>query len=515
MPDLYAYRLPLPGEGAVRFGDAVDVTCTTLTSCLDAAVSGDHGSAASERGTLRWRTVCAPDGAARVWSALWEAADPGDEGTTWTVTVKIALDGDRAYVLVRVGLLSRGFRMSRVKLGVDPLPLVSALVGALGAEEDHQPLVAQPWHADADDTVAHLADLLLDPNRALPVVVVSSNAGPAVRSQPGPLVDPEAVARSLVGVAHVAVLDSPSASFALTRLIGPSFAVFDGAVRLYWPGLTSTSRPHDHILWLPSALGRNGTGWLRRILLDLLMPVAVIRFSTAALEAGIALATERRRRDELRTLWEEARKADLSEEWEQELEAAWSENERLRKERDILAGQLAAALDNLRTMARTWHSQPEPEQGPEPHTSTDRPSSVLQAVEWAAQRCAQLVILDDAFESARRATYRQPGRVWMALRAMDTAATAWQRDDLPGGFKNAFARSGFDYGHSLGVATLGRHTSEYERTYDGRRIVLGPHLRLGRGSPEACCRIYFHFDQERRVCVVGHVGNHLSDRSTG
>ena len=110
-------------------------------------------------------------------------------------------------------------------------------------------------------------------------------------------------------------------------------------------------------------------------------------------------------------------------------------------------------------MARTWPREPEPEQDPERPTNTDRPSSVLQAVEWAAQLCEQLVILDDAFESACRATYRQPGRVWMALRAMDAAAAVWQRDELFGGFKNAFASGGFDYGHSLGVATLGRHPS--------------------------------------------------------
>lgn len=58
---------------------------------------------------------------------------------------------------------------------------------------------------------------------------------------------------------------------------------------------------------------------------------------------------------------------------------------------------------------------------------------------------------------------------------------------------------------------------EYERRYDGRRITLGPHLALGEGSSEACCRIYFHLDEERRCFVVGHVGNHLSgdDSTTG
>jgi hypothetical protein len=29
---------------------------------------------------------------------------------------------------------------------------------------------------------------------------------------------------------------------------------------------------------------------------------------------------------------------------------------------------------------------------------------------------------------------------------------------------------------------------------------------LGKGCPEACCRIYFYLDEERHRFVVGHVG---------
>lgn len=72
-------------------------------------------------------------------------------------------------------------------------------------------------------------------------------------------------------------------------------------------------------------------------------------------------------------------------------------------------------------------------------------------------------------------------------------------------------------GHSAHVSptTLGKYAHEYERNYEGRTITMGPHLALGRGSPVACCRIYFSLDDERHVFVVGHVGNHLSDSTSG
>lgn len=133
------------------------MTSAALDSCLDAGVSGGQGSLATGREALRWRSAWSPEDKVRVWSALWEAEDPGDENTSWTVTVKVLFEHDRAWVIVRVGLLIRGFRMSQVRLGLEPLPLVSALVGALEAEEDGRPLLSEPWYADTNDSVGHPA----------------------------------------------------------------------------------------------------------------------------------------------------------------------------------------------------------------------------------------------------------------------------------------------------------------------------------------------------------------------
>lgn len=485
-------------------------------------VEEDHGSAVgTHAAVVRWRTSAAPDSDERVWTLLWETPFTGDLDTSWVMTVKVALDSGRASVIVRLGLVARGFRMSPVHLGLEPPPLVLTLLKTLGATEDGQVLDGEPCFASERDDGAHLAELLLDPARVLPVVVITFGARPPDRP-PGPLVDPVPVARSLASIAHVVVLESTDASRALTEVVGPQLTVFGGAVRLYWPALTVTSPPRDHRLWMPRLLDERREPSLRQELFNQLMPLAVMRFSTAALEARITRMIERQRRAEIRRLSARAEEASLSVDWERELETAWSENERLREACDSLSGQLAAAHENIRTLTARWASdeaaEAEAEAGaldapdePEP----DGPASVIQAVEWAAERCTGLVFLDDARESARRATYRQPGRVLKALLAMDRAVLAWQQDQLDGGFRNVLADQGVDYGHGLSTAAVGRFPHEYRRTYQGKRIALGPHVRLGRGSPEACCRIYFYLDEDARVCVVGHVGNHLSDRTTG
>ena len=39
--------------------------------------------------------------------------------------------------------------------------------------------------------------------------------------------------------------------------------------------------------------------------------------------------------------------------------------------------------------------------------------------------------------------------------------------------------------------------------------MLGPHLKLGAGSPEFCLRIYWYVDTTE--ANVGHIGAHLPD----
>lgn len=74
-----------------------------------------------------------------------------------------------------------------------------------------------------------LAANIIDPNRTLPVVVISELEGEPVWSDL-----PEKLALDLAGLAFVARVDEET-SWALTDQIGKTLSCYLGAVRLYWP----------------------------------------------------------------------------------------------------------------------------------------------------------------------------------------------------------------------------------------------------------------------------------------
>jgi hypothetical protein len=64
----------------------------------------------------------------------------------------------------------------------------------------------------------------------------------------------------------------------------------------------------------------------------------------------------------------------------------------------------------------------------------------------------------------------------------------------------------------IGDTASGKHGEDYARTYDGKVIELGPHLRIGT-KPLTGIRIYWWVDFKQKTFVIGHVGAKLGDRS--
>ena len=518
MPDVYACRLPLVHEGREGFGRVVAFVKAEAARVTGlGGLKGWTGSHEPGAGSsLRWSLLDAPGLVDRLWSLSWEQALARDPDTAWVLTVQVGLEDPTTWAVVRLGQFPRGRRMAPLSPDVEPPWLVSAFVANFKVVEDGWQLLPEPWYAEDRDGAVALAELLLDQDRELPVIVVSSaRARDHPKRRDGPIVDAERLAASLVGLAHVAVLDSVSASFAVTDVVGPHLAVFGGAVRLYWPGLNPRSEPGHHPLWVPQSLALPANRQFHRVLLRQLAGVAAVRFATTPLEGRIRTELERQRRVEMASLWSRAKEASLAPEWQDELERSWAEIEGLREDNQRLMSQLAVAEENVRalTLSGAAGMAADGAQIAE-DIAEDLPNTIVEAVELAAERCEHLVILEEAVASARRSPYRQPARLWQALEAMDDVAAAWGRGQLPTGFRDAFAALGFSFSSNVSPTALGKYAQDYERTYGGRVATLGPHLALGRGSPEACCRIYWYLDEDRRRFVVGHVGAHLRDSTT-
>ena len=161
----------------------------------------------------------------------------------------------------------------------------------------------------------------------------------------------------------------------------------------------------------------------------------------------------------------------------------------------------------------------EGEEGEEGEIPAGEPTTVLEAVELAADRVQHLVLLGDAFESAEDSPFRRPQLVLDALLKLDELARLYAE---PGGIGESIGSVARQLGLDWIPDTTdwggprGRH---YEVTWKGQKFRLGPHIRLGTGAGAgSTARIYGFFydgdDEQGRTFVVGHVGRHLPDSTT-
>ncbi|MBK7645354.1 MAG: S1 RNA-binding domain-containing protein [Planctomycetes bacterium] len=96
---------------------------------------------------------------------------------------------------------------------------------------------------EAVDVQAFAQDFLLSPERAAPVVAISSHP-----TRGGYLLDPDALARELGELADVVQIETGEATWALSATLPERLDVYGGAARIWWPGLGETSDPYRHPL---------------------------------------------------------------------------------------------------------------------------------------------------------------------------------------------------------------------------------------------------------------------------
>ena len=91
--------------------------------------------------------------------------------------------------------------------------------------------------------------VLLNSNRNLPVIMVSPDLWHGRCA-----VDAAARFERVKGFAHVTMLADKWAAFKLTDVVEKPLSCYDGAVRVYWPGLKLDDNPFQHKLFLPETI---------------------------------------------------------------------------------------------------------------------------------------------------------------------------------------------------------------------------------------------------------------------
>jgi hypothetical protein len=455
--------------------------------------------------TVRWQLLHDPDRDDEAFELTWTRPH-GHDGTLWrTASVQImTMGGDTGRVLVTEQLESADPKVLDVPVDGRRRPdLIADVVRSARCVDGGWPVSPTARVFDAD--AAAELDAFVRGDRRLPVVLIGADERDKVRA------DVTAFCDQLVGVAHIVTLTTVGAVGAVDRELGTDRGVPEGGVRLLWPAWRSSDPPGRHPRW--SAEDVAGPDGPRARVLDTI--VARV-FDAATLHVEPKSSVQRLLRgrvegelqqrradlDKLRQAVDEDRAAaeELISEYQSELSLA-----------DARAHELEVQLEQEHALrvrseeAYLWvASQTPTNKVPEVPT-------LAAAVRLAQSTMPHLVVLPDAERSARGWQFDRADLVWDDLRKLEAVAAEWEAGTLVGDFATAARARGLDWVRDISEQAARKEASDYLRTYDGRTIRLGPHLRRG---GRQLLRIYCYLDDESHKVVVGHVGGHLSDRTT-
>lgn len=356
---------------------------------------------------------------------------------------------------------------------------------------------------DVSDTlsVGHLADEILDSKRLVPLVVVTEPvyAQAPVKNLAGVL------GEHLFGLARV-VHVGPKLTHTLTSRLGKELSVFDGGVRIYWPGVEIAAPPQRHPLILRRAIenaGANAKRWILDALARKLIPVTTARFREPEPLRALVRRIDSDKLQEAQlsqlelTEKLEATAKELHEAREYE-QAAYAEIRKLELEKADLEADLAevrreaakwqAHFDNLR---RKSEARGEP--------VAVAPQDATEALEQARKKFADTLILP---EDITLETDLGPD-VYDVLHAMHDAVLR-ERSRKMGDRQKAFAEL---FGQHL------NHPARYEPGPTGLRYAneeCRHRVHLKSGKPDETESVYWleRAEVSERKYLIFRVGRH-------
>lgn len=415
--------------------------------------------------------------------------------------------------------------------------------GSRGRPAGGTPRIVEDLHAESlkeetgDWTAGDLANLVVDAERTMPVLLIVPRRRPGEDRFSDPRCDWGFVWQSLFGTVLIRdVVDeegtpSPHASISKAlkakglpdRLLPP-----DGGIRLYMPGLAATDPEEDHRIWSPTFFERNGSprseGMLvsevRALTADFLMPKDFLR-SIQIIDA------ERLEAQEQPEAHPVVAPPSLVEELKSQLDEFAQENDlvtsELRRVENLLVAETARADDfeyKLKTLASRPAEKQIGDQGALERALEESlggsPSLEHALLYFQHLFPSRVVILPSAMDSARDAEeFRFRSQAFRLLRILVT--DYWRAMAVEGG---GDAKARLVFGNKAFAAhesetAAGNAIARAQRTvvYKGRQMVLEPHLRIGAGDGGGeTLRIHFEWDPEDKCIIIGHCGRHLDHR---
>lgn len=483
-------------------------------SAIDGAAFeiGGGGHAPAQAVTLQ------RDGA-KIWAASLDDPDKAVAGRTWVTEVTVAEQAGRVLFGTRLINVTRG----EGSAFVPSLPGISRqIVNLLPATADQLSLTDGARRISTADEVDELIALLDDPARQLPVLVVADALARPL------FVAPDLLAKRLAGACHLISLDTEGA-WELTRRIGRQLSVFDGAARLYRCRFFSDrSDPFDHPLWI----ARAGSSQSERA--DLLVSYVLAASITTSgkddyprfdairhVAAAEAIASRRAT----------ASDTDLSQLFE-------AENERLTEAYRTLRNEFDQWLDNAELDgARVEHEIAElksdlararsQNDALRQALTSGRPAAIRAPLSeysefeaWARDNLSTNIwIAPKALkEIEKNGTFEDPQTLGEALYMLDELYVPMRRtpgDDMHAAYHTRRVELRCEDEPCFKRRNDIKQFPEYQVTYQGEKYWCDEHIKWGGGTdPRKYFRIYYHWNADDQILLIGHLPSHLDNNLT-
>lgn len=445
-----------------------------------------------------------------LWALRAEDPDKNVAGRVWSTEIVVGgQSGARPYVSLRL-VVSTAEPDFSIEPAV-PGPVLQ-MIGAPGLVRGSRALSSTPVVLESENDVHDLCDYLEDTDRKLPVFVCALAGRDGIKSS----INADLLAKATAGMARVFCVPAPLA-WVITERFGKFLSVFNGGVRAYLSGFSTSDDPFRHRLFLASALKESGGA------------ASCVR-SLRSLAAASSISTSRLGKDILefaavRTASRKLKKSDLDEQSATDddlLKVAEElvtslERQVEEKDREIDGYVAEVETSEARALAAEHENRALLYQvrqlkdalavgGATPTSEPPMPQEWSEFSDWLDQTYPDKVVLTP---SARRLV-RSPEfeDVSLVARTIVWLATVQHERRIKGGgpLRDEYIESG------ILNAPCGGDT--YNTNWKGRSYEVDYHIKNGGNGrdPKRCLRIYYFWEPELQQTVIDALPAH---RKTG
>lgn len=449
----------------------------------------------------------------------WTYPSQHDPTLLWETDATVAIVGDEIEVAIVLRLSSTGFAVKPIGFDLGNPKIVAELVRKFTCMIAQIELRANPTILTSENVGKFVENHLRNDSRSIPVVLVS----PEVWTDKY-LIDPGALQSRLVGLAHVAQLDSKWAAFSLTDAVGKLDSCYDGAVRVYWPSAKAAQSSLQGHLYLPSQIEKFATIGrpLDQYLFRQFAAFAAFRYIEAGAIRLARSSVDDARRKRIELLHHKAQTSEKGSQDEKEfLDLALAENNRLTQENveyrnqiDELKRDLATTRLNFDAITRADVAELADDLAPAlASPDEEQLSSVHAALELIAVRNADMIVVyKSGWDAAKDSDFSRPIDVFKGLLALVDVGREFFKtkgNQSMGPWEKIFISRGLKYASTESQNTLNMYGKDREFSHEGVKRQMVKHLTIGKGDTKNCLQIYFEVDERKKTLEIGWCGRHL------